>query len=69
MLLHQELELTDNVQTVVGVQNYTIHRDEAAFPEPEAFVPERWLTEEGEDLRKVAFNAFSVGQRSCIGIK
>lgn len=54
---------------MVGGQNYTIHRDEAPFTEPEAFVPERWLAEEGEDLRKVAFNAFSVGQRSCIGIK
>ncbi|KAG6365556.1 hypothetical protein INS49_007167 [Diaporthe citri] len=54
--------------TVVGVQNYTVHRNEAAFLEPEAFVPERWLDPNGEDLRKAAFNAFSVGQRSCIGI-
>lgn len=54
---------------MVGVQNYTVHRNEVAFPDPEAFIPERWLDPKGEDLRKAAFNAFSVGQRSCIGIK
>lgn len=51
------------------MQNYTIHRNEAAFPDAEAFIPERWLDPKGEDLRKAAFNAFSAGQRSCIGIK
>ena len=59
----------NGTQTVCCVQNYTVHRNEQAFPDPEAFYPERWLSKEGEDLRKAAFNPFSVGQRSCIGIK
>lgn len=57
-------------QTTVGMQNYTIHRDASAFPEPEEFRPERWLDEDGESdaLRKQAFTPFSVGPRRCIGM-
>jgi len=57
------------IQTVVGTQNYTIHRNEEAFPEPESFQPERWLEKEGDERRKEAFTPFSIGRRSCIGIK
>ncbi|KIX07472.1 uncharacterized protein Z518_02125 [Rhinocladiella mackenziei CBS 650.93] len=54
--------------TIVGTQNYTIHRYEPAFPNPEKFQPERWLGKEGEQLRKEAWTPFSVGPRKCIGI-
>ncbi|KAK0638431.1 Cytochrome P450 monooxygenase FUS8 [Lasiodiplodia hormozganensis] len=55
--------------TTVGSQNYTVLRDATAFPDPENFLPERWLEKEGDELRKEAFTPFSVGPRSCIGIK
>lgn len=56
-------------QTTVGSQNYTVLRDTTAFPEPDSFLPARWLDKEGDELRKEAFTPFSVGPRSCIGIK
>ena len=58
--------------TVVGTQNHTIHGNHEAFPDPEAFVPERWIDEAGrprdDDTMETAFVPFSVGSRKCIGI-
>ncbi|KAF7544111.1 hypothetical protein G7Z17_g10221 [Cylindrodendrum hubeiense] len=54
--------------TVVSCQPYSMHRmDETAFPDPEAFDPERWLEEEGLAERNRLFFAFSNGGRACIG--
>ncbi|KEF58607.1 uncharacterized protein A1O9_06533 [Exophiala aquamarina CBS 119918] len=56
--------------TIVGTQNYTIHRNETAYPRAEEFSPERWLEEdESGSTRKEAFTPFSVGTRKCFGIK
>ncbi|EXL92000.1 hypothetical protein FOIG_14882 [Fusarium odoratissimum NRRL 54006] len=55
--------------TVVGTQNYTIHRSEPAFHDPDNFLPERWLDDKNVDARKEAFVPFSVGPRRCIGMK
>ncbi|KAH8654787.1 cytochrome P450 [Ilyonectria robusta] len=55
--------------TVVGIQNYTVHRWESAFPNPEHFNPDRWLDDKHADQRKEAFVPFSVGARRCIGMK
>lgn len=55
--------------TIVGTQNYTIHRDPTAFPDAEVFRPERWLEEEGEQARKDAWTPFSVGSRRCVAVK
>lgn len=60
--------------TIVGTQNYTIHRDPIAFPDPETFEPERWLRDQGqkekqEQAMKDAWTPFSVGSRKCVGIK
>jgi len=59
--------------TVVGMQNYVHHRDPELFPQPDAFVPERWL-ENGEsnlttDLKDMnaALTPFSLGSRNCLG--
>lgn len=57
------------MQTIVGTQNYTIHRSDAAFPHPEEWRPERWLEKGKETLQKEAWTPFSVGPRKCIGIK
>ncbi|KAH8812687.1 benzoate 4-monooxygenase [Xylogone sp. PMI_703] len=53
--------------TNVGTQNYTIHRCETVFPEPESFKPERWLVDDVGSLKE-AFTPFSIGPRRCIGL-
>ncbi|KIW35631.1 uncharacterized protein PV07_02316 [Cladophialophora immunda] len=52
--------------TSVSMSAYVAHRDEAVFPEPERFIPERWLGEAGRELQPF-FVAFSAGARGCIG--
>ena len=61
--------------TIVGTQNFTLHRDLRAFPDPEKFIPERWLeastyekTVEQVTAMKEAFLPFSIGSRKCVGI-
>jgi cytochrome P450 len=44
-----------------------VHYNADIFPEPESFVPERWL-DESTDLDKWLV-AFSRGPRMCLGIK
>jgi cytochrome P450 len=58
--------------TNVGVSLYSIHHNEAYFPEPFAFRPERWIEGEGATAESVAlatsaFAPFSIGARGCIG--
>jgi cytochrome P450 len=52
----------------VGVPHYTIHHNEAYFPQSWSFRPERWLADkESVSLAKRAFCAFSKGSMDCIG--
>ena len=54
--------------TIVSCQPYTLHRlDEAIWPDPEEFLPERWLVPEGAAERNQLFFAFAAGGRGCIG--
>jgi cytochrome P450 len=50
--------------TRVMVPIALVHRDPAAFPEPDAFRPERWLHGEADER---ALIPFGVGPRRCIG--
>ncbi|KAH8597527.1 cytochrome P450 [Bisporella sp. PMI_857] len=52
--------------TSVSISAYIAHRDAQVFPDPEDFVPERWLGESGKELQS-AFISFSTGARGCIG--
>ena len=52
--------------TQVGMQNYVHHRDPTLFPEPDKFIPERWLGDSVGDMNN-ALTPFSVGSRNCIG--
>ena len=52
--------------TMVSVAPFVVHRDPTVFPEPNAFVPERWLDGKSKDLQKYFFT-FSAGARVCIG--
>ncbi|KAH6841573.1 cytochrome P450 [Alternaria alternata] len=50
---------------------YAIQRNPAYFPDPDEFIPERWLpdnqSEEALKLAKRAFIPFSLGSRGCLG--
>lgn len=51
--------------TVVGMQNFIHHRDAAVFPEPENFLPERWL--QSSEAMDASLTPFGIGKRNCIG--
>lgn len=61
----------------VSCQAYSLHRNDAVFPDPEAWKPERWLNEKGEVVsaedgeraREMGrwFWAFGSGGRMCVG--
>ncbi|XP_068622542.1 cytochrome P450 4C1-like [Battus philenor] len=51
--------------TEVLVHIYDLHRREDIYPNPEAFIPERFLN--GEVRHPYAFVPFSAGPRNCIG--
>lgn len=55
--------------TRVSALAHTLHREEAAFPEPEKWDHERWLggDEEARKLMNRHFWAFGSGGRMCIG--
>ena len=54
--------------TIVSCQAYSVHRlDQAVFPNPEVFNPDRWLAEKGETERRRLFFAFANGGRGCVG--
>lgn len=45
----------------------TLHRDPGLFPEPDRFLPDRWLGPEAELLPRGAFLPFGAGNHQCIG--
>ncbi|KAK7531523.1 putative cytochrome P450 oxidoreductase [Phyllosticta citribraziliensis] len=55
--------------TIVGVNPWVTGYDSNIFPEPEAFVPERWLDSNSEALRdmEMAWFGFGAGSRTCMG--
>ncbi|KAL1432676.1 hypothetical protein MTO96_012892 [Rhipicephalus appendiculatus] len=46
-----------------------VHRDERYWPDPLRFDPERFAPENEGSYRKVAYQAFGVGPRNCIGMR
>ncbi|KAI0114408.1 cytochrome P450 [Nemania sp. FL0031] len=50
----------------VTAQNYTLHRDPHAFPDPDKFDPSRW--ENPTEAMKDLFLPFGGGSRICIGL-
>lgn len=56
--------------TVVAVPTYSVHRNEALFPAPESFNPDRWLNKDDPERIHALKNhtiPFSTGPRACIG--
>lgn len=56
--------------TSVSSSPYLMHYDETVYEDPEAFIPERWLVEDRDLLRRRERQLvpFSSGSRICIGL-
>ena len=52
----------------VGMSAYYQHRDPNIFPQPDKFVPERWLKDVTPAMKK-NYIPFSKGSRHCLGMK
>ncbi len=50
-----------------GEHLLALHRDARYFPEPEKFLPERWLGSERTFSQRLYYFPFGVGPRICIG--
>jgi len=53
--------------TVALVFPYVLHRSANIFPNPEEFIPERFLDEDNRSKFHFAYLPFSAGPRNCIG--
>jgi cytochrome P450 len=55
--------------TIVGINAWVLHYDEKVFPEPEKFIPERWLDSDKKKLAEMekSFFSFGAGSRTCVG--
>ncbi|MGX1128861.1 cytochrome P450 [Streptomyces glaucescens] len=53
--------------TTVLYSPYLLHHDPASFPEPERFLPERWLPGRPPAGREHALVPFAAGSRKCLG--
>ncbi|MFD8231486.1 cytochrome P450 [Streptomyces sp. NPDC059696] len=53
--------------TTVLYSPYLLHHDPASFPEPDRFLPERWLDDESAAGPHGALIPFAAGSRKCIG--
>jgi cytochrome P450 len=55
--------------TIVGMSSWLMHRDPSIWPEPDKFMPERWLDlVKAKKLDKYLV-AFTKGSRQCIGMQ
>lgn len=61
---------TDNTQTPVSQSHWFVHRDEEIFPDPDAFIPERWMGDKKSwDRLTKHMVSFTKGSRQCMGLK
>ncbi|CAK1601226.1 unnamed protein product [Parnassius mnemosyne] len=55
--------------TLCNIHVYDIHHNEKLYPNPEKFIPERFLSENNTLRHPYAYLPFSAGPRNCIGHK
>ena len=53
--------------TMVGIAPWTLHRDRRWWPDPEHFVPDRFLPERVKERPRFSYLPFGAGPRVCIG--
>jgi cytochrome P450 len=53
--------------TNVFMSQWVMHHDPRYFPDPAAFLPERWTPQFERDLPRFAYFPFGGGPRYCIG--
>ncbi|KAL4757712.1 cytochrome P450 [Aspergillus foveolatus] len=56
--------------TTMGMSNAINHHNEDAFPDSDAFIPERWINVDDAQRRRMdsCLTPFSKGSRQCLGI-
>src|SRR5256885_9980690 len=57
----------DGEGTALFMSQWVIHRSSRYFPDPEAFMPDRWADGLAKRLPKYAYFPFGGGPRICIG--
>lgn len=53
----------------VWIVHTALHRDPSLWPQPDDFIPQRWLVEKGDPLYPLvgAWRPFEIGPRACLG--
>uniref|UniRef100_A0A2S2PYL3 Cytochrome p450 n=1 Tax=Sipha flava TaxID=143950 RepID=A0A2S2PYL3_9HEMI len=72
----RQLETTLNIKnyiippkTTIVIYPYILHRTEEIYPNPEEFIPERFLNEDNKSKFLFGYLPFSAGPRNCVGQK
>lgn len=67
----REIQYTIPCGTPMGMSTVITNNNEDVFPEPYAFIPERWLDIDENRRRRMENNitSFSKGSRQCVGMK
>jgi len=55
--------------TVIGMSAWHVHRDPSIFPEPDKFLPSRWLDRNAREKLDRYLITFGKGSRQCLGIQ
>ncbi|PAA74695.1 hypothetical protein BOX15_Mlig013607g2 [Macrostomum lignano] len=53
--------------SICTFNTYAIHHDPEVFPQPEKFLPERHLKEDGQFAASPHLSTFGLGKRACLG--
>ena len=58
--------ISTSLQSIVSQSTRLHHRHPELFPDPNSFIPERWLAPDAKKLEKY-LNPFGKGSRACAG--